>query len=62
MKTITMTAHGGSTYHVELSKAGGNLGTSVATKIQWNTAGDSASLVYSGSAWELASSATAAVS
>ena len=54
MKTITMTAHGGSTYHVNLLKAGGNLGTSVSTKIEFNTAGDSATLVYTGSAWELA--------
>ena len=61
MKTITMTAHGGSSYHVELSKANGNLGTSVGNKIQWNTAGDSATLVYTGSVWELASTPTASV-
>ena len=61
MKTITMTAHGGSNNHVSLTTANGNLGTSVSTKIEWNTVGDSATLVYTGTKWELASAATATV-
>ncbi len=61
MKTITMTAHGGSNNHVSLTTANGNLGDSVGTKIEWNSVGDSATLVYNGTKWELASAATATV-
>ena len=61
MKTITMTAHGGSSNHVSLLSGAGNLGTSVATKIEWNSVGDSATLVYTGSTWELTSTPTASV-
>ena len=53
MKTIMMTVDGGG--DVTMTQAGGQLGASVGNSIVWNDVGDSVTLLYTGTTWEIAS-------
>ena len=49
-KTILMVTDGGAG---TMTKANGNLGITVATSIVWDDVGESVTLLYTGSAWEV---------